>query len=231
MDKNLINKNNEKKITITKEILDKLPEFNMFAYKFEMDVCESDEKIREKINELDEFYQKKSLEEVINLECIKEGRDAYKLLGKDPSRYRIACESLLRRLSKGNGLYYINNAVDLGNVLSIELNRSTAVLDYDKVIGDVRIRRGKETDIYEGIGRGIINVTNIPLYCDEVSPFGSPTSDTLRTSVDENSKNILLFVICFSEKYIDECKKEAYTLYKTLGNARYFEEIEVIKES
>ena len=226
-----LEKNLEKKITISKEILDKLPEFSLFAYKFQMEVRESDERIRQKIDELDQFYQQKSLEEVINLECIKEGRDAYKKLGKDPSRYRIACESLLRRLSKGNGLYYINNAVDLGNVLSIELNRSTAVLDYDKVIGDVRIRIGKETDIYEGIGRGIINVTNIPLYCDEVSPFGSPTSDTLRTSVDENAKNILLFVICFSKKYIDECKEKAYTLFKELGDANNFEEIEVIKEN
>ena len=87
----------------------------------------------------------------------------------------------------------------------------------------------KETDIYEGIGRGIINVTNIPLYCDEVSPFGSPTSDTMRTSVDENCKNILLFVICFSEKYIDECKNQARDLFKRLGNVKEFEEIKVIR--
>lgn len=215
------------KILVTKEISDKLPEFNLFAFNFQMKVCESGEQIKQKIDELCEKYSKVTLEEVINLECIKEGRDAYKLLGKDPSRYRIACESLLRRLSKGNGLYYINNAVDIGNILSIELNRSTAVLDYDKIQGDVKIRIGRETDIYEGIGRGIINVTNIPLYCDEISPFGSPTSDTLRTSVGENANNILLFVICFSKKYVDECREEAIKLFKELGNASNFEEIKV----
>jgi len=226
--KELLNRN--MKITVTKELRDILPEFNLFAYHFQMEVKESDEPIINRIHELEDYYSKISLEEVINRECIKEGRDAYKKLGKDPSRYRIACESLLRRLSKGNGLYYINNAVDLGNVLSIELNRSTAILNYDKIVGDVHIRIGKETDIYEGIGRGIINVTNIPLYVDEVSPFGSPTSDTMRTSVGMEAKNILLFVICFSRKYVEECREKAIRLFKELGQAHDFEEIEVLYE-
>ena len=59
-----------------------------------------------------------SLEEVLNIPLIKEARDSYKKLGKDPSRYRLAVESLYRRLVKGYGLYRINNVVDAGNILS-----------------------------------------------------------------------------------------------------------------
>ena len=41
----------------------------------------------------------------------------------------------------------------------------------------------------------IINIENIPLYEDEIGPFGSTTSDTPRTMVTENTKKILLFMV------------------------------------
>lgn len=214
-------------VKVSKEILDKLDSFTVLAYKFSMQVCDTNDEIKAKISELESLYKQKTLEEVINLPRIKEGRDAYKKLGKDPSRYRIACESLLRRLVKDMGLYYINNAVDIGNILSIELNRPTAVLDYDKVIGDVNIRIGTKDDIYEGIGRGIINVENIPLYVDNVSPFGSPTSDTLRTSISLDTKNVLLFVICFKDTYLEESDRITKEIYTKLGKVASFEKINV----
>ena len=181
-------------IKIDKSILDKLPDFSIIAYS--MDVVYQSSDI---VEGLISSYESKimgeySLEDVLDIPLIKEARDSYKKLGKDPSRYRLACESLLRRLVKGNKLYRINNLVDLGNVLSIAARRSVAVLDYDKIVGDVLIRIGKSTDVYEGIGRGIINIENIPLYEDEVGPFGSTTSDTPRTMVTEETKKILLFI-------------------------------------
>lgn len=214
-------------IVIDKEITDVLPNFKVLAFKFGCTVSESDKLILDTIKEYEEKYASVSLEEVLKLERIKEARDSYKKLGKDPSRYRLACESLLRRLSKKMGLYYINNMVDIGNILSIELNRSTAVLDYDKIEGDVLIRLGKESDIYYGIGRGLINVSNIPVYVDDNSPFGSTTSDTLRTSITNDTKNILLFVICFDDTYIEESIEITKEMYKKLGRITSLEEIEV----
>lgn len=230
------NENNKNiNIQISKEILNILPSFNVQAYSFPIEVIENDESmvngINEEIKKCIDKYNGMDLEKVINLECIKEGRDGYKKLGKDPSRYRLACESLLRRLAKGNGLYYINNAVDLGNILSINLNRSVAVLDLDKIEGDVFIRIGRSDDIYEGIGRGLINISNIPVYCDNVGPFGSPTSDTLRTAVSLDTKNILLFIISFSDKYLKECENEFIRLYTNYANVRKedIKQIKVIK--
>ena len=166
----------------------------------------------------------------MNTPLIKEGRDGYKKLKKDPSRYRLACESLLRRLVKGNKLYRINNLVDVGNILSIEAKRSVAVLDCDKIVNDIYIRLGTSDDIYEGIGRGIINVENIPLYEDNIGPFGSTTSDTLRTSVTLETKKVLLFVVCFSEMNINEHKALAIDLFKKYCNASNIVEITVDKE-
>ena len=217
-------------ITIKKEVLNILPTFNIHA--FTMDVKVEDSNIIEnKLQELEkEINEKYILEQVLQIPSIKNARDAYKKLGKDPSRYRLACESLFRRLVKGNGLYRVNNVVDAGNVLSIELAKSTAVLDYNKLQGDIHIRIGTNDDIYYGIGRGLINVSNIPLYVDEVSPFGSPTSDTERTSIDYNTTKILLMVICFDDLDKDIIEELSLKTFKDYAYAQNIEKIEIIKE-
>ena len=203
------------KLKVGKDILDLIPNYTVIAYKFNIDIKESDDNIFSEVKELEKQYENVSLEELINSEIIKEGRDGYKKFGKDPSRYRLACESLCRRLIKKLGLYYINNAVDIGNILSIKIQRPVAVLDYDKIVGDV------------GIGRGKINVENIPVYVDDISPFGSPTSDTLRTAITKDTKTILLFVNCFSDKYIEDCDQTIKDLYKKLGKVDTFERMSV----
>ena len=130
----------------------------------------------------------------------------------------------------GTYLYRINNLVDVGNILSIECKRSVAVLDYEKIKGDVKVRLGKSTDIYEGIGRGIINIENIPLYEDSIGPFGSTTSDTIRTSVTKDTKKILLFVVCFGKDNIEENKQMAIDLYTNYCHARNITFVDVKKE-
>jgi len=207
-------------IKIDKSILNTLPEFDIIAYSMDVEYMPSD-----CVESLISSYESKimeeySLEDVLDIPLIKEARDSYKKLGKDPSRYRLACESLLRRLVKGNKLYRINNLVDLGNILSIDTKRSVAVLDYDKIKGDVLIRIGRSDDVYEGIGRGIINIENIPLYEDEIGPFGSTTSDTPRTMVTENTKKILLFIVCFGSSCKEENEGIALELFNKYANAK-----------
>lgn len=217
-------------ITIKKELVQKLSSFNIIAYSMDVKLTNSSD-----TEELIKTYEKKiseeySLAEVLNIPLIKAARDGYKALGKDPSRYRLACESLLRRIVKGNSIYRINNIVDIGNLLSIELFRSTAILDYDSIQGNVSIRIGNDNDKYYGIGRGLINVTNIPLYVDEISPFGSPTSDTERTMITKNTNKILLMIICFDGDLADDERKIALDMFKTYAYAKNITEIKVIKE-
>ena len=220
------------RITISKSILDNLPNFDIVALKMDVSSFETTNDIKELINKYQDSIKEEysSLEEVLNIPLIKNARDGYKKLGKDPSRYRLACESLLRRIVKGNDLYIINNLVDIGNVLSIDFKRSTAVLDYDKIQGDITIRKGLSTDVYEGIGRGIINVENIPVYEDDISPFGSTTSDTMRTSVTLDTKKMLLFIVCFDSDNHDYEIDKAIEYYKKYADAKNIELINVEKE-
>ena len=216
------------KIKIDNSILDTLPNFNIIAYSMDV-TCEDSSKLESLISKYEEqIMEEYSIEDILNIPLIKEARDGYKALGKDPSRYRLACESLLRRLVKGNKLYRINNLVDAGNILSIITKRSVAVLDYDKIVGDILIRKGQAYDDYEGIGRGKLNIENIPLYEDEVGPFGSTTSDTPRTMVTEDTKKILLFVVCFSKNNILENEYEALSIFEKYCDARNIVKINTI---
>lgn len=210
-------------IKIDKSIKNILPDFSILAFKMDVtyddadtlcDLIESTEK---------KVFNKYTLKDVLKVPLIKEARDGYKKMGKDPSRYRLSCESLLRRIVKGNQLYRINNLVDIGNIISIEVNRSVAVLDYDKIVGDIVIRMGTEEDEYYGIGRGLINVSKIPVYEDLVSPFGSTTSDTERTMITKDTKTILLFIIYFKEAEFEEDSKLAISLYEKYANAKNIE--------
>ncbi|QMS85941.1 B3/4 domain-containing protein [Candidatus Xianfuyuplasma coldseepsis] len=186
------------KITIDSSIQTKVPQFHVAVLIANVTVDS-----RSELNQIVHDYESSissqyDISDVVNLPIIKEGRDAYKAFGKDPSRYRLAVESLYRRIVKGNALYRINNVVDLGNVLSLHTRKSVAVLDYHQIKGDVVIRLGTSNDEYYGIGRGKLNIEHIPLYEDEIGPFGSTTSDTDRTKITMKTSKILLFIISFT---------------------------------
>lgn len=210
-------------IKIDKSIKNILKDFSILAFKMDV-VYDEGDTLDELIKSTEKkVFNKYTLKDVLKIPLIKEARDGYKKMGKDPSRYRLSCESLLRRIVKGNQLYRINNLVDIGNILSIEANRSVAVLDYDNIIGDIVIRMGTEEDEYYGIGRGLINVSKIPVYEDSISPFGSTTSDTERTMITKNTKTILLFIIYFKKDDFQEDSKLAISLYEEYANAQNIE--------
>src|SRR5690554_4846721 len=184
------------KINIDEKLKEKIPLFTVGVLSFTCKVNKTNTLDRMIDLLQDEVKRKYELRDVLKIPHILEARNGYKKLGKDPSRYRLAVESLFRRIVKGNLLYRINDVVDIGNILSLKTMRSVAVLDKDKIKGDVIIRIGRD-EPYEGIGRGKINIENIPVYCDEMGPFGTPTSDTERTMITTATTAVLVFIISF----------------------------------
>ena len=207
-------------LRISNDLKELIPTFSVIAYKIDFDekfnAMQQSKLVDEYLSNIYKTYPTiYNYDEITKIPKLKLTRDGYKKMGKDPSHTRPACEALLRRVVKGNELYRLGDVIDLGNILSIETLRSVCVVDSDKLVGDIVIRLGKSSDNYEGINRGIINVTNIPVYTDEMGPFGCPTSDTLRTAVTATTKSILVMIICFDdfEKDIDE--KRLVQLYQT----------------
>lgn len=124
-------------------------------------------------------------------------REAYRALGKDPSRYRGSAEALVRRQIQGKGLYRVNPVVDLNNYLSLLSLCPVGSYDMANVRGDICFRRGLAGEAFAGIGKGPVNLDGLPVFCDEDGPFGSPTSDSERTMITKNTTHALTAIISF----------------------------------
>jgi DNA/RNA-binding domain of Phe-tRNA-synthetase-like protein len=127
-------------------------------------------------------------------------RAAYKALGKDPARYRGSAEALLRRVIAGKGLPRINTVVDIINLVSLESRLPIGLYDLAHVSGDIVFRAGRPGETYKGIGKYDLNLEGLPVFCDALGPHGSPTSDSERTMVTSETKNVLAVIISFGGK-------------------------------
>lgn len=216
-----------KKINIDQKLRNILPECTIGVVSFTCTVKKTtvlDDLLIDIQKDVSSLY---NLETILQIPNILASRNAYKRLGKDPSRYRLAVESLYRRIVKGHSLYRINDVVDLGNILSLKTMRPISVLDEDKIIGNVIFRIGQD-EPYEGIGRGPINIQNIPIFCDEIGPFACPTSDTERTMITLDTKKVIVFIISFNGNiYLKDNVDLCIDLYQKYTDAKDFS-IEII---
>jgi len=125
-------------------------------------------------------------------------RAAYRALGKDPARYRNSAEALLRRVVGGKGLPQINAVVDVINLVSVESRLPVGLYDLGHVVGGIVFRAGRAGETYKGIGKYDLNLEGLPLFADTVGPHGSATSDSERTMVTAETKEILAIIVSFS---------------------------------
>ncbi len=131
-------------------------------------------------------------------------RSAYKALGKDPNRYRPSSEALCRRAVQGKGLYRITTLVDIINILSLRSGYSIGGFDRDMIAGDaIVLGVGMKDEPYQAIGRGQLNIESLPVYRDEVSGIGTPTSDVDRTKLTEGTKRLLMTVNVYGTEMPD----------------------------
>lgn len=117
-------------------------------------------------------------------------RGIYRALGKEPSRYRGSPEALLRRVRSGKELYRIHNVVDVVNLVSLATLLPIGLYDLARVSPPVVFRRGAPGEAYDGIGKEGLNLDGLPVLADARGPFGSPTSDSLRTMITPEARRI-----------------------------------------
>lgn len=127
--------------------------------------------------------------------ALAEARNLYKAFGTDPSRHRPSSEALLRRVLKGDDLYRIDDAVDGCNLASLTFLLPIGMYDLARVRGDVAIRRGQGGESYPGIRKGEVNLDGRLGLFDAAGPFGSPSSDSQRTSVTAATTDILAVIL------------------------------------
>ena len=103
----------------------------------------------------------------------------------------------MRRITQGKQLYRVNTVVNINNLLTLETLHSAGTFDLERVQPPVIFRAGQPDEAYSGIGRGEIKMEGLPLFADQLGPFGSTTSDSQRTMVRLETTRILLVVISF----------------------------------
>lgn len=150
----------------------------------------------DEINDLTkELRNNYTTETVKNFTPIEATRKAYKACGKEPSRYRPSNEALRRRILRGLDLYQINTLVDLINLASLKSGYSIGGFDADKIEGDeIILGIGQKDEPYEGIGRGLLNIENMPVFRDNTGGIGTPTSDNERTKISIETVNLMCII-------------------------------------
>ena len=140
---------------------------------------------------------------VAEIPAIAAARQAFKALGKDPSRYRVSSEALIRRLGKGKWLRYINTVVDANNLVSLHSGMSAGSYRIEALVPPLVFRKAVAGESYQAIGRGPLNLENLPVLADARGPFGSPASDSERAMITldapADAEQVLMVIYGFGE--------------------------------
>jgi DNA/RNA-binding domain of Phe-tRNA-synthetase-like protein len=212
-------------VSVSEELKTLLPELVLSCIECDVLVHEEHEElwaeIEEKTNKLAASLK---VETISRLPAIAASRRGYKACGKDPARYRLSAEALLRRTVQGKELYRVNNVVDLLNLVSVSTGFSIGGYDAGKIDGAVVFGIGHADEPYEGIGRGKLNIESLPVFRDNLGAFGSPTSDSVRTSVSLETKRFLMIIIDFGAlPELEQATEMAVKLLKNYAKADNFE--------
>ena len=167
---------------------------------------------------LADMYRNKYPEPSAAAKELKPARDLYRRIGIELTRTRPSSEALLRRAIKGKPLYQINSIVDISNLCSLNFLLPIGLYDLSKISGNVLLRRGMKGEEYSGIRKEMIHVEGRYTLADNNGPFGNPSADSFRTSVDLNTKDVLFVIFC-SYQYpdLDLEKHVNYANLKMLG--------------
>lgn len=210
-------------ISISEELKEKVPGIKLSCIECDVYVMETNDMLWDEMkNKTEELSSDLKIGQISKIPAIAASRKAYKTCGKDPARYRLSAEALLRRVVKKKGLYQVNNVVDVLNLVSVTTGYSIGGYDSDKIEGDVVFGIGTAADPYEGIGRGRLNIEFLPTFRDKKGAFGTPTSDSERTAVTQNTKRFLMVIIDFGEGNLRAAKKIATEYLERFSFARNF---------
>ena len=169
----------------------------------------------------DEIKQRYELLEINQRPAIAGTRRLYKALGKDPSRYRVASEALCRRIIRDLGIYRLTTLIDVVNLVSIKSGYAISGLDGDRIEGDtLTMSVGTAEDVYNGIGRGLLNIAGMSVYRDAKGPIATPTSDEERTKFTEQTATAQININAFApEMPVEEAVDWMAALLKKYAQA------------
>ena len=206
-------------ITIDPKLAGVYPEIRLGCLRFRADVKAPDAEFWKYLDGEVLPGIRKSIEgkEWGEIPGVRGSRAAYKAFGRNPGRYRVSSEALLRRVKRGDELYHINSVVDVNNLISVESGLSVGSYDLGQISGPVIFRKAEAGEGYEGIGKDFLDMENMLVLADDKGIFGSSMSDSTRAMVTEDTKDVLAVIYCFENSIILEAllanASEAFAKY------------------
>lgn len=175
-------------------------------------------------NEINTIKQSFKLEDINKRNEIRATRLIYKSLGKDPNRYRPSAEALCRRIIRELGIYRVNTLVDIINLVSIRSGFSIGCFDLELIEGNLSLDVGTENEEFDAIGRGPLNISGLPIYRDQIGGIGTPTSDSERTKIKENSTKVLIIINDYARSpNLETAVNHCLDLLKSYASLIHFE--------
>ena len=152
---------------------------------------------------------------------VRGSRLMYKAFGRNPGRYRVSSEALMRRVRRCDPLYRINSVVDVNNLISVKSGLSVGSYDLARGRGGIVMRRGAPGETYPGIGKDAIDLENLLVLTDELGAFGSSMSDSTRSMVTLEATDILVVLHCFeNDMDLPALLEETKTAFEIYAGAR-----------
>jgi DNA/RNA-binding domain of Phe-tRNA-synthetase-like protein len=202
-------------LSIDNSIGDRLENLILGLVTAEVENTMHSENLWEEINrESKRILESYTLDNVKNQPNILATREAYRKLGNDPNRYRPSADALYRRIVKGAPLYQISTLVDIINLVSLKTGYSINGFDIEKINDRVILGVGEPGEFLDAIGRGELNIESLPVYRDSLGAIGTPTSDSVRTSISLGTVKIALIINAYSPN--SDGLKEAMNMIKNL---------------
>ncbi len=163
-------------------------------------VSETSSELKLMIEKLcEEMKSRYSLSPPSSVRGLEGARVLYKKIGIDPTKDRPSSEALFRRALR-NEFPFINSLVDTINFCSLNFLLPYGLYDFEKTNDHIEVRIGKKGDVYETIGKGRIKLEGKIVVCDQLGPFGNPSSDSKRASVSRETKSSLTLIFARSEE-------------------------------
>lgn len=213
-------------VSVDPALYDVYPEIRLGCLRFTARVREPDERFW---SEMEETYlpqvraaiEGKGWSEIPG---VRGSRLMYKAFGRNPGRYRVSSEALMRRVRRSDPLYRINSVVDVNNLISVQSGLSVGSYDLEKVQGDVVMRRGAAGETYPGIGKDAIDLENLLVLTDDLGAFGSSMSDSTRSMVTLETRDVLVVLHCFeNDMDLPALLEETKTAFETYADAQNVE--------
>ena len=213
-------------IKIDKNLFETYPEIRLGVLRFKAEVKEPDGMFWDFMNTEIEPQVRDAIEgkNWSQIPGVRGSRAVYKAFGRNPGRYRVSSEALLRRVRRGDELYHINSVVDVNNLVSIQTGLSVGSYDLAHVNGPITLRKAEAGEGYTGIGKDFLDMENLLVLADEEGIFGSTMSDSTRAMVTEEAKDVLVVIYCFeNDMDLPSIVEKAVTDFEKFAEVRDIE--------